>query len=350
MKENNSKLNNALYPECAICFEPLDQNLEVNISCGHIFHSQCLDSWIKNNQNKCPLCRKKADKTLKLIYDIKFALPINNEDDNKENEQKNTIKTVNEIIEENNYLKNQNRILINAKNDLLEHNKLFGENLERIEIKVKEYIKKMNDYKSQTLLLRNNLDESLNKNLEYEKKIKDLSKKLEELENNKKIFDLNLNLNNKLDSILNEKDEIERDKIFEKNFDDMYNKNDMGRTLKQYIFVLEQKIKNYYEENNNLNKKIKNIKNEDDKGIYNILVGCPPHKRNYIEYKESINKQNNKMIVHNNKEKEIEKNLKNINNINNNNIENKNNIKKDYVHHPFINPLNRKIGPSFLNK
>jgi hypothetical protein len=349
MIENNSKKNIALYPECAICFEALDQNLEAITSCGHIFHIDCLDSWIKNNQYKCPLCRKKADNTIKLIYDIKFTLPINNDDD-KENEQKNTIKTVNEIIDENNYLKNQNRIIINAKNDLFEHNKLFGEKLEKFEIKFNENVKKLIKYRSENLKIKSMLDESLKKNDEYKLEIKNLKSSLEELESKKRFFDLNLNLNNKLDIILNEKDEIKRDEIFEKNFEDMYSKNDMGRTLKQYIFVLEQKIKSYYEETNKLNKKISELKKENDKGIYNILTGYPPHKRNYIEFKESLNKQNNNKVIinnNNNKEKEFEKNLKNINN---SNAEKKNNIKKDFIHHPFVNPLNRKIGPSFLNK
>jgi hypothetical protein len=42
---------------CSICLENFIINDQVNkLSCNHIFHKKCLDSWIHNNN--CPLCRK----------------------------------------------------------------------------------------------------------------------------------------------------------------------------------------------------------------------------------------------------------------------------------------------------
>lgn len=41
--------------ECAICLEPLECNDTCKIKCGHQFHLSCI---MKNNKNKCPLCRK----------------------------------------------------------------------------------------------------------------------------------------------------------------------------------------------------------------------------------------------------------------------------------------------------
>ena len=49
--------------ECSICFFPfkVDQEL-VELPCSdkvpHLFHFECLDSWIENGGESCPLCRK----------------------------------------------------------------------------------------------------------------------------------------------------------------------------------------------------------------------------------------------------------------------------------------------------
>ena len=42
---------------CSICLEQFIVNDKVNkLTCSHIFHKNCLDNWIQNNN--CPLCRK----------------------------------------------------------------------------------------------------------------------------------------------------------------------------------------------------------------------------------------------------------------------------------------------------
>lgn len=40
---------------CSICFETLRESVE--LKCGHEFHLKCIDIWIDNYQNNCPLCR-----------------------------------------------------------------------------------------------------------------------------------------------------------------------------------------------------------------------------------------------------------------------------------------------------
>lgn len=43
--------------ECTICFDKLDNDIIVNLSCGHIIHNKCYTELIKNTY-KCPLCCK----------------------------------------------------------------------------------------------------------------------------------------------------------------------------------------------------------------------------------------------------------------------------------------------------
>jgi len=45
---------------CAICYDNFEIGTNVNeLRCGHIYHSECIDSWIKDLRNKyCPYCRK----------------------------------------------------------------------------------------------------------------------------------------------------------------------------------------------------------------------------------------------------------------------------------------------------
>ncbi|GLJ55439.1 hypothetical protein SUGI_1190390 [Cryptomeria japonica] len=44
---------------CAVCLSSIhkDEKIWRLINCRHIFHRECLDKWIENYQNTCPLCR-----------------------------------------------------------------------------------------------------------------------------------------------------------------------------------------------------------------------------------------------------------------------------------------------------
>ena len=52
---NVTQENNGV--ECSICLEELDNGMETRVlQCGHIFHSECVDLWIKQHFT-CPYCR-----------------------------------------------------------------------------------------------------------------------------------------------------------------------------------------------------------------------------------------------------------------------------------------------------
>ena len=48
------------YPDCSICLEKIKIN-KVKTNCGHLFHRDCINSWIRigsSNNDKCPNCRQ----------------------------------------------------------------------------------------------------------------------------------------------------------------------------------------------------------------------------------------------------------------------------------------------------
>ncbi|GMN31206.1 hypothetical protein TIFTF001_003148 [Ficus carica] len=59
---------------CSICLECFEKSHEVRelFNCDHVFHRDCLDSWVDQGQVTCPLCRsmlfKKGREILQEIY------------------------------------------------------------------------------------------------------------------------------------------------------------------------------------------------------------------------------------------------------------------------------------------
>lgn len=53
----NYDIINEMSKECSICHESLIEDIH-KTECGHSYHKNCLDSWIKKSKT-CPLCRKK---------------------------------------------------------------------------------------------------------------------------------------------------------------------------------------------------------------------------------------------------------------------------------------------------
>ncbi|KAL8434094.1 hypothetical protein ACSSS7_003399 [Eimeria intestinalis] len=51
-----------LPPDCAICCEPLANDLAAPSTCGHVYHRTCLANWLQRNpacaQRRCPVCRR----------------------------------------------------------------------------------------------------------------------------------------------------------------------------------------------------------------------------------------------------------------------------------------------------
>lgn len=46
--------------KCSICLEILAKhNYPKKTPCNHLYHKDCINQWINNNKNTCPLCRKK---------------------------------------------------------------------------------------------------------------------------------------------------------------------------------------------------------------------------------------------------------------------------------------------------
>lgn len=44
--------------ECSVCLSPFKPESEINhLSCGHLFHKECLDKWLDYWNITCPLCR-----------------------------------------------------------------------------------------------------------------------------------------------------------------------------------------------------------------------------------------------------------------------------------------------------
>ena len=49
-------INNNNNIDCAICLSNI-QNLYIDLECKHMFHENCLKTWLEHNTN-CPLCRR----------------------------------------------------------------------------------------------------------------------------------------------------------------------------------------------------------------------------------------------------------------------------------------------------
>ena len=66
--------------KCPTCYEPLisdSKNYIVTTPCGHLFHTNCVQSWIATGNQTCPQCRSSISKE-KLL---RIYLPSNGSDD-----------------------------------------------------------------------------------------------------------------------------------------------------------------------------------------------------------------------------------------------------------------------------
>lgn len=44
--------------DCTICLEPFQEDDQVRgLSCGHVFHEECIDPWLTNRRGCCPTCK-----------------------------------------------------------------------------------------------------------------------------------------------------------------------------------------------------------------------------------------------------------------------------------------------------
>ncbi len=55
------KITNNMNIKCMICIEEMNENDEYfNIECKHIFHKGCLETYLRNYNHICPICRKEV--------------------------------------------------------------------------------------------------------------------------------------------------------------------------------------------------------------------------------------------------------------------------------------------------
>ncbi|VDM99942.1 unnamed protein product [Thelazia callipaeda] len=69
-----SEMSEALQrPQCSICLEWIKLSETSALSCGHLFHSCCIVSWIKTWGN-CPVCRKDIINEDQIIRQLFFQV------------------------------------------------------------------------------------------------------------------------------------------------------------------------------------------------------------------------------------------------------------------------------------
>lgn len=63
---------------CSICLEDIDDN-KIELKCGHIYHKQCINSWLKVCYN-CPYCRAIVRNSFKMRYGwLGYTIYINSD-------------------------------------------------------------------------------------------------------------------------------------------------------------------------------------------------------------------------------------------------------------------------------
>lgn len=55
------KLEDKKEEKCSVCMSGLEKGNDVwELPCGHIFHQDCIKTWLKEYNYKCPICRKET--------------------------------------------------------------------------------------------------------------------------------------------------------------------------------------------------------------------------------------------------------------------------------------------------
>ena len=57
------KTDKTLEEKCSICMSNMEKEEEIcELHCGHNYHSDCIEPWLKEYNYKCPICRKEVGK------------------------------------------------------------------------------------------------------------------------------------------------------------------------------------------------------------------------------------------------------------------------------------------------
>ena len=99
--------NRKTHETCIICLNEISFEDKHFLHCGHIFHCSCINLWINNGSNLCPICRRNI-KCINEDYDL-----INldeNENSSNNNSNDNIWNSNNSSINNNRIESNNNRI------------------------------------------------------------------------------------------------------------------------------------------------------------------------------------------------------------------------------------------------
>ena len=325
---------NIVFPECLVCSQPLQSNLVTPVNCGHVFHEDCLRDWHnKGNNDNCPICKRDSSHSIKLIYEIKYC---------SEDEIKEEPKTLTELLMRNRSLKSRNELMEKEIKELTEYNNKCQKTVEDFIKQVEENTKNMAKYKNEYLTLKYLLDEEKEKNQKNLEIIDKLKEEKNDLENFKNRFELRDEINKETDNIFLNKDKDKIQEDLDIQFYKLLNDDDEKKGLREYFYVLQQKIQKLTTQNEELAKEKKDLlakeKEKYNFGFNNstpnftqlLQLSTNVKKRNYNEYiQEYKNKDKDKNKLNSSEEKNNMNNSSN--NKEENNIKNKNDKSKEGI-------------------
>ena len=325
---------NIVFPECIICLSPLQSDLVIPVNCGHVFHEDCLRNWHnKGNNDNCPICKRDSSHSIKLIYEIKYC---------SEDEIKEEPKTLTELLMRNRSLKSRNELMEKEIKELTEYNNKCQKTVEDFIKQVEENTKNMAKYKNEYLTLKYLLDEEKEKNQKNLEIIDKLKEEKNDLENFKNRFELRDEINKETDNIFLNKDKDKIQEDLDIQFYKLLNDDDEKKGLREYFYVLQQKIQKLTTQNEELAKEKKDLlakeKEKYNFGFNNstpnftqlLQLSTNVKKRNYNEYiQEYKNKDKDKNKLNSSEEKNNMNNSSN--NKEENNIKNKNDKSKEGI-------------------
>jgi len=325
---------NIVFPECLVCLQPLQSDLVTPVNCGHVFHEDCLRDWHnKGNNDNCPICKRDSSHSIKLIYEIKYC---------SEDEIKEEPKTLTELLMRNRSLKSRNELMEKEIKELTEYNNKCQKTVEDFIKQVEENTKNMAKYKNEYLTLKYLLDEEKEKNQKNLEIIDKLKEEKNDLENFKNRFELRDEINKETDNIFLNKDKDKIQEDLDIQFYKLLNDDDEKKGLREYFYVLQQKIQKLTTQNEELAKEKKDLlakeKEKYNFGFNNstpnftqlLQLSTNVKKRNYNEYiQEYKNKDKDKNKLNSSEEKNNMNNSSN--NKEENNIKNKNDKSKEGI-------------------
>ena len=321
---------NIVFPECIICLQPLQNDLVTPVNCGHVFHEECLKNWHnKGNNDNCPICKRDSSHSIKLIYEIKYC----SEDDIKEEP-----KTCTELIMRNRSLKNRNESMEKEIKELIEYNNKCQKTVEDFIQKVEENTKNMTKYKNEYLTIKYLLDEEKEKNQKNLEIIDKLKEEKNELENFKKKFELRSEINKETENIFLNKDKEKIQEDLDIQFYKLLNDDDEKKGLREYFYVLQQKIQKLTTQNEELIKEKKDILAKEKEKFNFGFNNSTPNYTQLLQLSTNVKKRNYNEYIqeYKNKEKNKLNSIEGKNNMNNssnnkeeNNIKNKNDKSKE---------------------